>query len=206
MGAYADTGNWGVGGFGMFGFSGQDDIRQLPVTSPDLATETDTGGFNGGFGGWISYDLEGKIDLPITLELAATWRFRHDLNIHYDVYLTKLNIMTVDTMLSLLYHIETDTPFTPYVGAGVGVAYLHSQNQHLFDTTNRDVGYTSDTNLVWQLQGGVNYALSDKLDIRLDYLYIDLGQVHTKTMPTSGSRFTADVFSHDIRIGVVWHF
>jgi len=191
----------------LVGFAEQDDIRQLPVaTSLSLTTETDTGGINGGLGGWIFYDLEEKIDLPITLELAVTWRFRHDLNIHYDSFITKLNIMTVDTMLSWLYHIETGTPFTPYVGAGVGMAYHHNQNQHLFGTTNTDVGDTSDTNFAWQLQGGVNYALSDKWDIRLDYRYIDLGQIHTKTMPTSGSRFTADVDSHDIRIGVVWHF
>lgn len=209
--ATAETKDWALGGHALLGFADNDNLRQLPVqTSPLLTSNTDTAGVNGGAGLSLSYNLKNQADIPITVEVASTWRYRHDFNLNYRfgglLYGAKMNVMSIDTMLSALYDIETGTNWTPYVGGGVGVVYHDIQNQHIVGATDIDVGDTSDVNMAWQLQAGVNYALSNTWDLRMDYRYIDLGEVHTTTMPTSSSRFTTDLYSHDIRIGAAWHF
>ncbi len=65
-------------------------------------------------------------------------------------------------MGNLLYDIDTGTAFTPYIGAGAGIAQVR-----------QEVGPLSDRDWVFAYQGiaGVSYGLTNNLALTLDYRY-----------------------------------
>lgn len=202
--------DWAVGAFGLVGFAESYDRENLTPGVTIYHQGSDTAGVNNGAGLWLNYDLKSTTQLPLTLELGSTWRYRHDENIFHTVaatnYVANNNTMTVDTMASVLYNFQIGKRWKPYVGAGVGIAYLYNQLYYEYALDARDVGSSTSWNFAWQLQGGVNYALSDTWDLRVDYRYIDLGAVPTMTTPVSNARFAYDLASHDIRFGALWKF
>jgi len=88
---------------------------------------------------------------------------------------------------------------TPYVGAGLGVAF------HEMDNVSLPAGSSdgSSTEFAWALYAGLSYNISPSFTIDAGYRFIDLGS------PESGgtSVFRMDDFeSHDLRIGLRWYF
>jgi opacity protein-like surface antigen len=86
---------------------------------------------------------------------------------------------------------------TPFVGAGVGVAF------HQF-TDPQDVsvqpaggfGFADDknqTNLAWAVMAGVGYTVNPRLKLELGYRYLNMGTIFK-------------VSSHDFRLGMRWLF
>jgi opacity protein-like surface antigen len=102
--------------------------------------------------------------------------------------------------------------FTPYVGAGVGVAY------HIVD----DVYFTGNPNLVnsidgdrdisfaWSLMAGVGYQLSQNTVLDIGYRYIDMGKATSERSDSAGfvnPRVNIDdIDAHEIKIGLRYHF
>lgn len=181
-------------------------------TSTGLATNihnrTDTLGATVGVSGLIGYDFN-EDGLPWSLELSGNWRARHDQFLTYDVsgisfYGTKANIQTYDFIVSALYDLPLGTEIQPYIGAGAGLTYAYLTNEYIA-TPIVDTGDTSTTNFTWQLQGGIKYPIDDGMKLRVDYRYVDAGEIETSATPT-GEKFTSDLSSHDMRVGVTWDF
>ena len=102
--------------------------------------------------------------------------------------------------------------FTPYVGAGIGVAY------HIVD----DVYFTGNPNLVnqihgdrdiafaWSLMAGVGYQLSQNTVLDLGYRYIDLGKATSERSDSAGfvnPRVNIDdIDAHEFKVGLRYHF
>src|SRR5262249_5490732 len=71
-------------------------------------------------------------------------------------------------MANALYDIPTGTPITPYVGGGVGVAWVHGEFK------NNNIGQSvEDTQAQFAYQGiaGVDYSLTPQLKIGISYHY-----------------------------------
>ncbi len=68
--------------------------------------------------------------------------------------------------LNAYYDIPTNTKITPYVGAGVGVAFLRFKD---FEEKHKSTEFT------WQVGAGVSYALNDKWNLDVGYRYIKNG-------------------------------
>jgi opacity protein-like surface antigen len=102
--------------------------------------------------------------------------------------------------------------FTPYVGAGIGIA-RHEMDEVYFTgnpfLTNRIEG-KSNTQLAWSLMAGTAYRISDRMDLDVGYRYIDMGSV------ASGHRDNAgfwnprvqvhDIDAHEFKVGLRIHF
>lgn len=207
--AAAQAGDWTLGVNGLVGLADTSGTEQLPAPTGTLSSDTDDG-INGGAGAWVGYDMGTLLYLPLSVELGSNWRYRHDQNITYTVgglrADARLDIMTVDTMLSGLVKIPTGTRFTPFVGGGGGVVYLYTENEGVSAAGTTDEGDTSEWNFAWQLVGGFNYDLSENTALRFDYRYIDMGSVNSAVMSQSNTRFKSDLHSHDLRIGAFWKF
>lgn len=209
--ALADGSGFYAGPFLMGGWTDTTDVERTPAQPTPLTNGTDGSGLSGGIGAWAGYDFSPKYQLPVQAELAGSWHCRHDMNIGYldagtgALSGSKSNVQSTDVMLSALWNLPVDLPVRPYIGGGVGGAYVTLDTEYLLAPLKVDAPDSSDWNLAWQLQGGATYAVMDALDIRLDYRYIDMGEIETSRMP-SGDRFSADLDSHDLRLGVVWHF
>ena len=102
---------------------------------------------------------------------------------------------TVYTLfINALWDFRNDTAFTPYIGAGVGGAYIKSRlfqsySYYEYDTRYDNAGdYTifnnpgqvisgksNEWNLAWNLTAGVSYTISDNVLLDLSYRYADFG-------------------------------
>lgn len=209
--AAADVAGWYAGPFAMVGFTQQDDYARNPASAQPISGQTDNYGVSGAGGLWAGYHF-GKKN-PFAIEFGTSYRFRHDLNFSFNddttgnPYGSKSNVQTLDFMVSGLYDLPRYRSITPYVGGGVGLAYYHADSQLDTGAGMFDGGKNSDTNFAWQLQGGVKYALSTTSDLRLDYRYVDMGRVETGTLPTAtNDHLSANIASHDVRVGMTWSF
>jgi opacity protein-like surface antigen len=109
---------------------------------------------------------------------------------------------------------------TPFVGAGVGVAY--NQISHF-----RDLGVGSSgafggiastgfatsattTNLAWAVHAGLAYKATPGLTVELAYRYLNLGNATTGDLVSFdgtqnlGPMQFRDLTSHDVKLGVRW--
>lgn len=211
----AMAGDFYAGPFLMGGFTDSKDPTRIPAQPTALRDGNDPWGPSAGGGAWFGYNMKKDIDLPLSLEFASSYRDRHDQDIGFmDVtsnrlFSIKSNVTTVDTMLSLIYDIPVQFwGMRPYVGGGAGVVYANMEHKPFFVTVPGASAPDSDSwNFAWQAQTGVKYALSDSLDLRLDYRYIDMGTVSTGLLPTvTGDEFETDLSSHDFRLGLAWAF
>lgn len=83
----------------------------------------------------------------------------------------KLKLKTKSIMLNGYFDIDTGTQFTPYVGAGVGVAWSkYGISGGLIN------GYDNIRELAWQVGAGVSYSVNSNVAIDLGYRYMDYGE------------------------------
>jgi outer membrane immunogenic protein len=74
----------------------------------------------------------------------------------------------------------------------------------LEDGAGNHLDSNSDTNWGWTLGGGVEYAMTDDLSVRIEYRYTDLGNIDAGNDEDAGGE--ADTVFHAVRGGLSWHF
>lgn len=122
-------------------------------TEDDSAPDTD--------GGWIGGIAVGGKTQYARAEIEASYRNSDiDSPAGGDVSSTAL-------MANAYYDLENDTRFTPYIGAGIGVAHVD------FDTAGGDEG----TEFAYQGIVGVNYAIDPKWHVGAEYRYFATTEV-----------------------------
>ena len=98
-------------------------------------------------------------------------------------------------MANAYFDYLTCTPWTPYVGAGIGSAYLKA-----------DYGVVAKSvyNLAWQVMAGVAYDLNSNWTLDAGYRYADLGRVRKNFGDGFVVKTTAR--DHEIMMGVRYTF
>jgi len=103
--------------------------------------------------------------------------------------------------------------FTPYVGAGIGVASISVLGLKDVNVPNNAVAYGADnteTNFAWAVYGGVAYDVNESVTLDLSYRYTDLGEAKSGTVTAfdgTGSYSGLDlgrITSHDLMLGMRW--
>jgi len=107
--------------------------------------------------------------------------------------------------LNAYFDFDTGTQFTPYVGAGLGLAFINTKGK--FRGSGDDSGDEQDfgryefnlstksrtvTNFAWNIGAGVGYEIDKNWTVDLGYRFVGLGSVKTKN--STGS-FNADLDS-----------
>lgn len=143
------------------------------------------------FAGGISagYDFSQTFSIPLRVELDYTLRDSakterqeaiatiNDLSINYTEKLDAQTLMT-----NVWFDIPTGSAMTPYIGGGLGTAFVKYANatNYLDDVSGKSTGRNSHTshnaNLAWQLGTGINYAVTSNLAIDIGYRYLDMGK------------------------------
>ena len=97
-------------------------------------------------------------------------------------------------MANAYFDYLTCTPWTPYVGAGIGSAYLKA-----------DGGEEAKSvyNLAWQVMAGLTYDINSNWTLDAGYRYADLGRIR-KNSGDSVTKLTAR--DHEIMLGVRYTF
>ena len=108
-------------------------------------------------------------------------------------------------MLNALYDINTGTPFTPYLGAGIGWAIVDPSGVKTLNGT-RSVN-DSDNRFAYQGILGVAYSLTPQWKLSLDYRYFATLDPEFTASNTTGSRkVDSDYNSHSVMLGLRYHF
>jgi len=114
-------------------------------------------------------------------------------------------IRGVNFMGNIFYDFQTDSQWTPYVGAGIGAINLNNANVKI----NNGLGVVNDTNLLfaWQAIAGLSYAVTDSLSIKADYRYLRSEQ-STFNLNPAYSPYTGNgnYVSHTVMVGFTVKF
>lgn len=115
------------------------------------------------------------------------------------------NAQNIAVMVNGFYDLPNTTRFKPYVGGGLGFTSFTldsltttglAHNALLIDSSQRVFAY--------QAMIGVNYALTDRLDIGGGYRYF--ASVDPSLSDTAGHRFLVHNESHNLLVTLTYHF
>ena len=104
-------------------------------------------------------------------------------------------------MVNLLYDVDMNSQFSPYVGIGAGVGRVSVDGAAPFAGATID---DDDTGFAYQGIAGLSYKLMPSLDLFGDYRYFATQALDLTT--SSGVGVDADYASHAIMIGFRWNF
>jgi opacity protein-like surface antigen len=108
------------------------------------------------------------------------------------------DISALSFMANGYYDIKTGTAFTPFVGGGLGLAVLSSNNSSSGSVTGND----SSTVFAWQVGGGLSYALNSKLSLQASYRYFATAEGSF----AGASNVDVSFASHELLAGIRYSF
>ena len=130
---------------------------------------------------------------PVRTELELNWHDDAEKKDDGD----KIKIENNSIMLNAYYDIDTGTKFTPYVGAGLGMARLKIKEKS-------DENWSKSSNeFAWQLGAGVSYAATDNVSVDLGYRYVDNGSF---SWSDEDERYKFSSHSNEFYLGVRYAF
>ncbi|WP_420960281.1 outer membrane beta-barrel protein [Brucella sp. IR073] len=89
--------------------------------------------------------------------------------------------------------------FLPYFAGG----FAFGKVEHDISRTGLETFEKKQTRTGWTVGGGVDYAATDNILLRLEYRYVDLGK---EKFDFADSEFESKFKSHEVRIGVAYKF
>ncbi|MCW2275595.1 opacity protein-like surface antigen [Rhodoblastus acidophilus] len=120
-------------------------------------------------------------------------------------------------LFNTYFDIGTWRGFTPYVGAGVGMAVYQTSNvkdvTSFPNTSYAAWGYAGNhiaANLAWAVTAGVSYHITPSLLLDANYRYLNMGDFKTGVIACNdgsgchGEMQTFSVASNDVRLGLRW--
>ncbi|MGI9405789.1 MAG: outer membrane protein [Hyphomicrobiaceae bacterium] len=187
------------------------------VTDEDL----DSGfGFDIGFGcGWtrgfrgsIKDDV---IERPGGLRADVTYTLRSDADFQgvppnappVDPITTDISSHTV--MVNGYWDFGRMSHFQPYVGAGIGLAYVDMDDVTIVNGVDVTFAGNSQWNFAWQVMAGVGIALSERATLDIGYRFVSLGDVDTNAAAFQGGAAVGtsileidDIYAHEVKVGI----
>lgn len=134
--------------------------------------------------GYVRAELEGNFSHPIK----------------YSTDEVSFNMKKYSLMGNVYFDYLTCTPWTPYVGAGLGYAWL----KPVAHTDGVKTLNKSQYNFAWQVMAGVAYDINSNWTVDLGYKYADLGRVRKNWGDHHVSKIT--VRDHEILLGIRYNF
>ncbi len=120
----------------------------------------------------------------------------------------ELNIFT--GMANIYLQAGTYYGFTPYIGGGIGFAYVDLSEYAGFNPngTTNTFNDNDATNFAWNVTAGASYAFSERLALDANYRYLDFGDISTGGDPAgnfAGSVDIEDITAHEVRVGLRYY-
>ena len=144
------------------------------------------------FGTHVAYGVQagyvrGELELNNSRDIKRNYFDEEGVN-HFRLY--KHSVMA-----NAYFDYLTCTPWTPYVGAGIGSAYLKADNGDQAKSVY---------NLAWQVMAGLTYDINSHWTLDAGYRYADLGRIRKNVGEGHVAKLTAR--DHEIMLGVRYTF
>ncbi|MDL2216271.1 outer membrane beta-barrel protein [Desulfovibrio sp. OttesenSCG-928-M14] len=173
------------------------------------------------FGGSIAigYDFDKKFGVPIRAELEYAGFSKAEAKRSYSPDATSYAKMKqtfgIQTLfLNAYWDINTETQFTPYIGAGLGMAFISTKFKDRGDDIvegpwNESTGYKNVTNFAWNVGAGLGYDFMEHWTLDVGYRFVGLGSVKTKTFSYDDYKMYGkadNLYQHQFAVGVRYTF
>ncbi len=178
----------------------------------------------------IGYDFDKKFGLPVRAELEYAAFSETENEKTYtlidplgsgDAKLQLKQTFQVQTLfVNAYWDIATGTQFTPYVGAGLGMAFINTKgkaNAFLIDSPADALGGSTGsknvTNFAWNVGAGLGYDFTENWTMDIGYRFVGLGSVKTKSYHQGDAANnysvhgkTDNLYQHQLAIGLRYTF
>jgi len=198
-----------LGGVAMGNTSG---LNSLELDETSISSAVSSNDKSALFGAAIGYNLP---DSPLSLELQALRINKQDFKMgtlyndgyhEWDTISVRSNVY----LANVIYALPAYQKFTPFFGAGVGVA----QNKvagNFISTTDDEQGNWLDkskTQFAYDFTAGINYQFTSKLGVSLAYQYLSLGKLNTQnTVGEVNQTLFADKYNtNNVILGINYAF
>jgi opacity protein-like surface antigen len=173
----------------------------------------------------LGYDFDKRFNTPVRVELDYTIRDKASRSssadgtwyytmggvpgIENNTVAMKTSVQLQTLMLNAWFDIPTGTAFKPYLGGGIGWAFIDfsaSSIENGDPSTMVSTGTKSSTNFAWSLGGGLGYDITQNWTVDLGYRYINAGDVKE---PFEGGYFYSKIGrieAHDVMLGIRYTF
>lgn len=176
----------------------------------------------------IGYDFYHRFDVPVRLELEYAMfgdaksenSYNSSSSVHTD-WENEKNKVTIGVQtlfMNAYYDFRNSSNFTPYLGAGLGAAFVDMKGKssyvdHSDPYTSYSLGEKSSTNFAWNVGAGVAYAFTDNVNLDLGYRFVGLGEGKTQNSDSSAENGrapgtehqqwkTEDLYMHQVMMGL----
>ncbi len=159
-----------------------------------------------GMGFMVGYDFYARSETPVRVEIEYAFRsnFKSESNMNYGSTHVKssLDYNMHTLMANAYYDFYNESIFTPYVGAGLGMAFLDGQIDMEFNG-NQYSSEMDDTMFAWHVGGGVGVAITENVTADLGYRYLGTSSAYGEV---GGNEVQTDISAHEFSIGVRFGF
>jgi opacity protein-like surface antigen len=185
------------------------------------ASAVDGGAFiGGGFGyqlnNWFRGDITAEYRAPLNYSAFETYPAGTGYSAGGDAYTAKIGSTVV--LANGYVDLGTWYGFTPFVGAGIGAAFL--QFHGLTDVGTGPGNYggygtaadANLTNLAWAAMAGFDYSIAPNWKFEVGYRYLDMGRLTSNGImcqPACAPPYEVQSFhlaSQDVRVGLRYVF
>ncbi len=150
------------------------------------------------FGTHVAYGVRagyvrGEVELNNSRDVKRNWlkatsdKGRDQMIDHFRLYKHSF-------MANAYFDYLTCTPWTPYVGAGLGISHIKADDGYVAKSAN---------NLAWQVMAGLAYDIDSNWTVDAGYRYADLGRIR-KNWGEGVTKVTAR--DHEIMFGARYNF
>ncbi len=138
-----------------------------------------------GGGIFAGYDFMPKLNVPLRAEIEyairSNWNYNDEYSTEGVTSAADMSINMQTLLANIYFDWHNESMFTPYLGAGAGVAFVNysgsgAYSQYAYHTGSRDIS-GSKTNFAWQVGTGVGIDFTDHVTMDLGYRYISFGDL-----------------------------
>ncbi|MDZ4737306.1 MAG: outer membrane beta-barrel protein [Rhodospirillaceae bacterium] len=191
----------------MGGYSWVQDVDgdySYTATPYDLTFDLDTGYVVGVFGGY-GFDFGGRAELEFAYrsnginsidynEGSGTYALSGDLNVY-------------SLMGNFWYDFHTGSGFMPYVGGGIGAAWLVSDDWGFAGSTDPSYSSDSDVAFAYQLGTGVNYAFNETVAVGVGYRFFGTTAFEVENSYPGATNYDMDgYYNHSVLLNLIVNF
>ena len=155
------------------------------------------GGIAAGYDFWPSHMI------PVRAELELAFRGNGENSEDGQNGSTKLTTNSTTLLANFYYDFHNSSAFTPYVGAGLGLAFNYlGVDVHAMDGRSASAD-ERQTRFAWQVGAGVAYNFNENMAIDAGYRYLDLGYTEVKQ---GGQNIGIRPYNHEVMLGLRFGF
>ncbi len=164
------------------------------------------------YGIGAGYGFNDYVRADFTISRMHNFKFNHNVMLDSGLARIKQDINSTQLLVNGYFDIINCYNFTPYVGAGLGVAYNQAKDyKNVTSGIIQKGGHK--TNFAWNLGAGLSYKFTQNIAMDLSYKYHDLGKIKSSqnALFADGTPFTSTAVksrlkAHAVTLGARYTF